>query len=313
MPVFIYPPTKGHLGSFQVWQLWRKMFIYTSGAGICVHVDFQLLWLNNKEWDCWIVITFGFIRNHQTVPFCTSTISEWSSCCSTALVFLLIPDIMYCSQPADGYAFAEWLGTWGCCFRSRVSKHWSRRALFLRLVGLVHCERRPSPGKAASHQGLAEAQALTRSPPTFSFFLNFIYLFVAVLGLRCCTQTFSACSEWRLFPHCASASLCGRFSCCGAWALWHEDFSSCGLGAKLLLGVWGLLRPGFEPSCPALAGGFLITGPPAISSPYIFIGRNTFPHCYSWGKLGSIDCSRFFPQPFKIAQPLVWELVNWAE
>lgn len=89
---------------------------------VCMWI-FQLLWLNNKEWDCWIVVTFGFVRNHQTVPLCTSTISEWSSCCPTALVFLLIPDIMYCSQPTDGYAFTEWLGTWGCCFRSRVSKH----------------------------------------------------------------------------------------------------------------------------------------------------------------------------------------------
>ena len=26
----------------------------------------------------------------------------------------------------------------------------------------------------------------------------FIYLFLAVLGLRCCTWTFSSCSEWGL-------------------------------------------------------------------------------------------------------------------
>ena len=52
------------------------------------------------------------------------------------------------------------------------------------------------------------------------FFLNkFIYLFMAALGLRCCTQAFSSCVAWGLLfiavrgPHC-----CG-FSCCGAWVL----------------------------------------------------------------------------------------------
>ena len=33
----------------------------------------------------------------------------------------------------------------------------------------------------------------------FFFFLNkFIYLFLAVLGLRCCVQAFSSCGEWGL-------------------------------------------------------------------------------------------------------------------
>ena len=171
MPVFIYPPTKGHLGSFQVWQLGRKMFLYTSGAGFCVHVDFQLLWLNNKEWHCWIVITFGFVRHHQTVPFCTSTISEWSSCCPKALVFLLLPYIMHCSRPADGCAFTEWLGTRVCCFRSRVSKHLKQES--------------PSPApcgfgalwKAASHQRLAKALGPHALSPHALFLFKF-YLFI---------------------------------------------------------------------------------------------------------------------------------------
>ena len=35
---------------------------------------------------------------------------------------------------------------------------------------------------------------------SFFFFLVtlFIYLFLAVLGLRCCVQAFSSCGEWRL-------------------------------------------------------------------------------------------------------------------
>ena len=150
-------------------------------------------------------------------------------------------------------------------------------------------------GRHLAKQHLARVwlrhQALTSSLPAFSCFLNFIYLSVAVLGLRRCTQTFSTCSEWWLLPHCgASASVCGGFSCCGVWTRRREDFGSCGTWTKFLLGMWDLLRPGIKPLCPALAGGFLITGPPGTSSPYIFTGINPFPHYYSRRRLGSIDC-----------------------
>ena len=51
----------------------------------------------------------------------------------------------------------------------------------------------------------------------FSNFKIFIYLFLAVLGLRCCTQAFSSCV--RVTLHCGAwASHCGGFSC-RAWAL----------------------------------------------------------------------------------------------
>ena len=33
---------------------------------------------------------------------------------------------------------------------------------------------------------------------SFCFFLKFIYLFLAVLGLRCCARTFSNCGEQEL-------------------------------------------------------------------------------------------------------------------
>ena len=32
----------------------------------------------------------------------------------------------------------------------------------------------------------------------FLKFIYFIYLFLAVLGLRCCVRAFSSCSEWGL-------------------------------------------------------------------------------------------------------------------
>ena len=44
-------------------------------------------------------------------------------------------------------------------------------------------------------------------------------------------------------------------------ALEHR-LSGCGAGAQMLCGMWDLPRPGMEPTCPALAGGFFTTEPP---------------------------------------------------
>ena len=46
-----------------------------------------------------------------------------------------------------------------------------------------------------------------------------------------------------------------------AWAPEHR-LSSCGAQASLLHSIWTLPGPGIEPVSPALAGGFLTTGPP---------------------------------------------------
>ena len=55
---------------------------------------------------------------------------------------------------------------------------------------------------------------------------SFIYLFMAVLGLLCCTQAFFSCSKWRLLSSCSvQASLVvedkdleHRLSSCGTQA-----------------------------------------------------------------------------------------------
>ena len=48
----------------------------------------------------------------------------------------------------------------------------------------------------------------------------FIYLFLAVLGLRCCLGVFSSCGEWGLLSGCSErASHCDGFSYCRAQAL----------------------------------------------------------------------------------------------
>ena len=55
----------------------------------------------------------------------------------------------------------------------------------------------------------------------FIFLINlFIYLYLAVLGLRCCVQAFSSCGEWGATLRCsARASYCHGFCCCRAPAL----------------------------------------------------------------------------------------------
>ena len=62
-------------------------------------------------------------------------------------------------------------------------------------------------------------------------YLFFIYLFLAALGLHCCTWAFSSCSEWG-----GGYSLlwCTGFSLRWLLLLWsmgsrHADFSSCGM------------------------------------------------------------------------------------
>ena len=63
------------------------------------------------------------------------------------------------------------------------------------------------------------------------FFLKLIYLFLAVLGLRCCPPAFSSCGErgllfavvHGLLTAVASlvqskGSICAGFSSCGSWA-----------------------------------------------------------------------------------------------
>ena len=120
----------------------------------------------------------------------------------------------------------------------------------------------------------------------------FIYLVLAVLGLRCCAQAFSSCSAWA--SHCGGFSCCGAqtlgaqssvvvacgLSSCGSQALEHR-LSSCGSQAQLLRGMWDLPGPEIEPVSPALAGGFLTTAPPGKSYCFFF----TFSFVYGSFKL----------------------------
>ena len=98
-----------------------------------------------------------------------------------------------------------------------------------------------------------------------------MYLFLAVLGPRCCAgfSLVVASGGFSLVavPLIAVASLisehrlcrCGLKSC-GSWAL-EQRFNSCGLGLVVHC-MWILHRSGIEPVSPALAHKFLTTAPP---------------------------------------------------
>ena len=119
-------------------------------------------------------------------------------------------------------------------------------------------------------------------------FIYLIYLFLAALGLHCCTWAFSSCGECGLLfvavcvlliavaslvakhrPQISVVVVC-RLSSCGSRAL-ERRLSSCGTRAQLLCGIWDLPGPGLEPVSPALAGGFLTTAPPGKSQAFLFL------------------------------------------
>lgn len=76
----------------------------------------------------------------------------------------------------------------------------------------------------------------------------FVPLFMAVLGLCCCARVFSRYGEWGLLL-------------VAVWALEHVGFCACDTWVQLPHSVCCLPRPGIQLSSPALAGGFLTTGP----------------------------------------------------
>ena len=101
----------------------------------------------------------------------------------------------------------------------------------------------------------------TREAPVFFFFLIYLYLFLAVLGLRFCARAFSSCGE-RGPPYIAVR---GPLTV-AASPVAERRLSSCGSRAQLLRGMWDLPRPGLEPVSPELAGRFLTTAPPGKPS-----------------------------------------------
>ena len=115
------------------------------------------------------------------------------------------------------------------------------------------------------------------TPLRFFGFLNFIYLFLAVLSLHCRHGLFSSSGKQGLLSSCGAWANCSDFCWCGAQALKHMSFSSggalalehrlnsCGAQAYLFHGMWDIPGSGIEPMSSALAGRFFTTEPPGKS------------------------------------------------
>ena len=93
-----------------------------------------------------------------------------------------------------------------------------------------------------------QLSGLTRQLGTSILFCKYFWQY-----WLCWAQAFSSCREWGLL------SSCGGFSCCRARA------SERRLSSWQLTGTWNLPGPGIKPMSPALADGFLTTGPPGKS------------------------------------------------
>ena len=115
------------------------------------------------------------------------------------------------------------------------------------------------------------------------FFFLLIDLLLAVLGLHCCTQAFSSCSERGLPSSCGLQTFQGRgFSCCGAQVLQSMRASGvvacrlCRILAQSFYSMWDLPGPRIESTYPVLAGRFLTTGPPGKSQEHFKSDKSPF-------------------------------------
>ena len=96
----------------------------------------------------------------------------------------------------------------------------------------------------------------------FLHYYLFIYLFLAVLGLRFCARAFSSCGERGPLFIAVRGPLTVAASPVAEHRLQTRRLSSCGSWAQLLRGMWDLPRPGLEPVSPASAGRLSTTAPP---------------------------------------------------
>ena len=100
----------------------------------------------------------------------------------------------------------------------------------------------------------------------FLLLLLFIYLFMAVLGLRFCARAFSSCSKWGPLFIVVHGPLTIAASLVVEHKFQTRRLSNYGSQAQLLRSTWDLPRPGLEPVFPALAGRFSTTAPPGKPS-----------------------------------------------
>ena len=96
----------------------------------------------------------------------------------------------------------------------------------------------------------------------YFIFFKFIYLFLAVLGLRFYARAFSSCGKRGPLLITVHGPLTIAASLAAEHRLQTRRLSSCGPRAQPLRGMWDPPRPGLEPVPPALAGRLSTTAPP---------------------------------------------------
>ena len=112
----------------------------------------------------------------------------------------------------------------------------------------------------------------------FFFLINlFIYLFMAVLGLRFCVRAFSSCGKRGPLFITVRGPLTVAASLVAEHRLQTRRLSSCGSRAQLLRGMWDPPRPGLEPVSPALAGRLSTTAPPGKPLSLILSDDDLYP------------------------------------
>ena len=111
-----------------------------------------------------------------------------------------------------------------------------------------------------------------------------LFMYLAMLGLCCCTQAFPGCSRWRATLRCGVEAHCCGFSCCGAlapgaWALVDaaSGLSSFDAWASLPWNMWDIPGLGIELVSPTFAGGFLTTESPRRTQVPWFLWLNNIP------------------------------------
>ena len=103
----------------------------------------------------------------------------------------------------------------------------------------------------------------------------FIYLFIfmAVLGLRFCARAFSSRGKWGPLLIAVRGPLTIAASRVAEHRLQTRRLSNCGSRAQLLRGMWDLPGPGVEPVSPASAGRLSTTAPPGKPWPCLLTGH----------------------------------------
>ena len=153
--------------------------------------------------------------------------------CSAVYVHHRLPRLFSGNEP--------WLPTEVACFVTR--HHWFSFLSPLRLP----------------------TQATSDLPPDYFYHLKLLlYFWLHWVFIAAC-RLFSSCGERRLLSgYSAPASHCSNFSSCGSRAsVVAVHGFSCSAACRILVP-----RPGIKPVSPALAGGFLTTGPPGKSHIY---------------------------------------------